>query len=116
MTPREVLDEARGNVPNMGIATVYRTVKALVEEGWLSPVEMLGQPQRYERAGKAITTISAAASAAAPSKWTGAPAGSIALCPTGLRWRPMRFSSMGCARSATFLSSAAPLCPRLALR
>ena len=52
LTPREVLDKAHGHVPNMGIATVYRTVKALMEEGWLSAVEMPGQPQRYERAGK----------------------------------------------------------------
>lgn len=52
LTPREVLDGARGSVPNMGLATVYRTVKALTEEGWLVPVEMPGQPQRYERAGK----------------------------------------------------------------
>ncbi len=52
LTPREVLNEARRHVPNIGIATVYRTVKALIEEGWLSPVELPGQPQRYERAGK----------------------------------------------------------------
>ena len=52
LTPREVLDEARGQVPNIGIATVYRTVKALMEEGWLSAVELPGQPQRYEQAGK----------------------------------------------------------------
>ena len=32
--------------------TVYRTLKALLEEGWLSAVEMPGQPQRYEQAGK----------------------------------------------------------------
>lgn len=52
LTPREVLEDARVRVPNMGMATVYRTVKALTEEGWLAPVEMPGQPQRYERAGK----------------------------------------------------------------
>lgn len=52
LTPREVLDGARSEVPGMGIATVYRTVKALTEEGWLVPVEMPGEPQRYERAGK----------------------------------------------------------------
>ncbi len=52
LTPREVQDEARTLVPNLGIATVYRTLKALLEEGWLSAVEMPGQPQRYEQAGK----------------------------------------------------------------
>ncbi len=52
MTPREVLAEARSRVPNMGIATVYRAVNALIDEGWLVAVELPGQPQRYERGGK----------------------------------------------------------------
>jgi Fur family ferric uptake transcriptional regulator len=39
-------------VPNLGIATVYRTVKGLTEEGELVPVEMPGEPQRYEESGK----------------------------------------------------------------
>jgi Fur family transcriptional regulator, ferric uptake regulator len=50
--PREVLDAAQDRVPSLGIATVYRTVKALVEESWLVPVELPGEPPRYERAGK----------------------------------------------------------------
>ncbi len=50
--PREVLDAAQAMVPSLGIATVYRTVKALVEEGWLVPVELPGEPPRHERAGK----------------------------------------------------------------
>lgn len=36
----------------LGIATVYRNIKALVEEGWLVVVELPGQPPRYELAGK----------------------------------------------------------------
>ena len=52
LTPREVLLEARSQVPNMGIATVYRRLKALMDEGWLVAVELPGQPQRYERSGK----------------------------------------------------------------
>lgn len=52
LTPREVLRGAQDDVPALGIATVYRTVKALTEEGWLAAVEMPGEPQRYERAGK----------------------------------------------------------------
>lgn len=36
----------------MGIATVYRNVKVLLEDGWLQPVELPGAPSRYEVAGK----------------------------------------------------------------
>ncbi|MCC6145145.1 MAG: transcriptional repressor [Candidatus Hydrogenedentes bacterium] len=52
LSPQEVLDSARVEVPNLGIATVYRTVKGLTEEGKLVPVEMPGEPQRYEESGK----------------------------------------------------------------
>ncbi len=42
----------QGRVPGIGIATVYRNVKALLEEGWLHEVELPGEPSRYEVAGK----------------------------------------------------------------
>ncbi len=50
--PHEVLNAAQASIPGLGIATVYRTLKALTEEGWLAPVELPGEPQRYEVAGK----------------------------------------------------------------
>ncbi len=50
--PREILDAARRTVPSMGIATVYRNLKALLQSGWLHVVEAPGEAQRYERAGK----------------------------------------------------------------
>lgn len=50
--PAEILAEAKGRVPGIGIATVYRNVKALLEEGWLREVELPGEPSRYEVAGK----------------------------------------------------------------
>ena len=53
LSPREVLDQAREAVPRIGIATVYRNLKDLVEEGWLVTVDLPGEPPRYERAGKA---------------------------------------------------------------
>jgi Fur family ferric uptake transcriptional regulator len=52
LSPREVLDAARSDVPSLGIATVYRTLKALVEEGWLVPVDLPGDTPRYELSGK----------------------------------------------------------------
>ena len=50
LTPLEVLEAAGPGAPGLGIATVYRNLKALVDEGWLKPVELPGQSPRYERA------------------------------------------------------------------
>ena len=36
--------------PRISLATVYRTVKGLVEEGWLAPIDIPGQPTCYEAA------------------------------------------------------------------
>lgn len=52
LAPGEVLVEARRYVASMGMATVYRNLKLLTEDGWLSSVELPGEPDRYERAGK----------------------------------------------------------------
>ena len=49
--PFEVLAAGRTQVSGLGIATVYRTINALVDEGWLVPVELPGEAPRYERAG-----------------------------------------------------------------
>jgi len=52
ISPEHVLASARLSVQGLGIATVYRNIKTLVEEGWLVPVELPGSPTRYELAGK----------------------------------------------------------------
>ncbi len=49
--PFEVLEAGRTRVTGLGIATVYRAINALVESGWLVPVELPGEAPRYERAG-----------------------------------------------------------------
>lgn len=48
----EVLAIAQTQVDGLGIATVYRNIKALVDESWLMAVELPGEPPRYEVAGK----------------------------------------------------------------
>ena len=48
----EVLSVARSEVGGLGIATVYRNIRALVDEGWLAVVELPGVPPRYEINGK----------------------------------------------------------------
>jgi Fur family ferric uptake transcriptional regulator len=52
LSPQEVLEVAGPQSPGLGVATVYRTVKGLVEQGWLATVALPGEPPRYEVAGK----------------------------------------------------------------
>lgn len=44
----EVLTQAQQSVPSLGIATVYRTLKALVTEENLQVVELPGENPRFE--------------------------------------------------------------------
>jgi len=48
LSPAELLAAARRDVPGIGLATVYRTVKALVDEGTAVAVELPGESARYE--------------------------------------------------------------------
>lgn len=52
LSPQEILHAAGDLAPGLGLATVYRAVKAGVEQGWLQPVDLPGGPTRYEPAGK----------------------------------------------------------------
>lgn len=52
LSPGEVLAEARREVSRLGIATVYRSIRSLQDEGWLAAVELPGEPARYELSGK----------------------------------------------------------------
>jgi Fur family ferric uptake transcriptional regulator len=49
LSPHEVHGLAKEKVPNLGIATVYRALNNLVEEGTLRTVELPGQTSRYEK-------------------------------------------------------------------
>ncbi len=52
LSTQEVLDQAQQFKPGMGIATVYRTLKILIDEGWLKTVLLPGVPPRYEIADR----------------------------------------------------------------
>ena len=52
LTPDEILEYGQQIVPSLGLATVYRTVKILVAERWLSEVELPGGGLRYELADR----------------------------------------------------------------
>jgi Fur family transcriptional regulator, ferric uptake regulator len=49
----ELLERASNQVDGLGVATVYRTVNALLEERWIEAVEIAGEAARYERSDKA---------------------------------------------------------------
>jgi Fur family ferric uptake transcriptional regulator len=46
LNPNEVLELAAAGHEGIGIATVYRNIKNLVEEGWLTTVELPGESAR----------------------------------------------------------------------
>jgi Fur family ferric uptake transcriptional regulator len=52
LSPEEAQLEASKFVKGISVATIYRNIHALVEDAWLSTVEIPGQPSRYEIAGK----------------------------------------------------------------
>ena len=53
MSPSEVLVAAQKTVPRLSIATVYRVLRGLVEEGAVVPVPVPGEADRYETRGRA---------------------------------------------------------------
>jgi len=50
LSPAEVLDEARRHVAALGLATVYRNLKALLDAGEIQVVALPGEAARYEPA------------------------------------------------------------------
>ena len=48
----EALRLAQAKVDGLSIATIYRNIHALVQEGWLNRVDVPGDTARYEVAGK----------------------------------------------------------------
>lgn len=51
LLPTEVLEQAQQQLPSLSLATVYRTLKKLQDEGELHPVVLPGEAMRYELAG-----------------------------------------------------------------
>lgn len=52
ITIQEIHHLALKTVPSLGIATVYRMLKSLQEEGSIKALELPGQPLHYEEAHK----------------------------------------------------------------
>ena len=53
LSPDEVLSYAKRSVDDLSIATVYRNLKNMVDEGWLVAVQLPAESARYELSGKA---------------------------------------------------------------
>jgi Fur family ferric uptake transcriptional regulator len=52
LAPPEILSQARKIVPTIGLATVYRILKRLLDDGTVTVVQLPGEPPLYELAGK----------------------------------------------------------------
>jgi Fur family transcriptional regulator, ferric uptake regulator len=48
----ELLEAASKRIEGLGVATVYRAVGALLDDGRIEAVEIPGEPTRYERSDK----------------------------------------------------------------
>lgn len=53
LSPQEVLESARVFAEGLGIATVYRNLKSLLQEGAIEVVNLPGETSRYESSGHA---------------------------------------------------------------
>jgi Fur family ferric uptake transcriptional regulator len=51
LSPPEIFQEARHMAPGLGMATVYRTIKRLIDDNAIAQVGLPGEAPRYERAG-----------------------------------------------------------------
>jgi Fur family ferric uptake transcriptional regulator len=49
LLPQEVLTLAQDAAPGVSLATVYRNLKSLVQEGEVQPVNLPGESTRFER-------------------------------------------------------------------
>lgn len=52
LSVQDVLEAGQKILPALGIATVYRAIKGLVDDKWLIPVQIPGENPYFEPAGK----------------------------------------------------------------
>lgn len=52
LSPREILDAAQKSVEKLGMATVYRTLRSMVDDKAVVVVDVPGDAARFEIAGK----------------------------------------------------------------
>jgi len=52
LSPKEILEHAKSKISRLGLATVYRTLKLLLDTGVVVTVEVPGEAPRFELTGK----------------------------------------------------------------
>lgn len=52
-TAQDVFDAIRGQMPRISLATVYRNLNELAEEGKIMRIASAGSPDRFDRCGEA---------------------------------------------------------------
>ncbi len=85
VSPREILASAARASRGLGLATVYRTLRAMTEAGEIVPVGVGGEPPRYELAGKAHHHHFHCRACARVYEVDGCPRDLAALTPPGFR-------------------------------
>jgi Fur family ferric uptake transcriptional regulator len=53
LSTEQVHTAARVDIEGLGLATVYRSIRTLIDDGWLTVIDVPGQGTLYEIAGKA---------------------------------------------------------------
>lgn len=48
LSPQDLLEQAKADVPRLNLSTVYRQIKGLQDAGQIVRVELPGQPPRFE--------------------------------------------------------------------
>ena len=51
LMPADICEEARKEIPSLGISTVYRTIRQFLSEGRIRAVEIPGAAPHYESSG-----------------------------------------------------------------
>jgi Fur family ferric uptake transcriptional regulator len=57
LSPKELLKEASRQIPQLGIATVYRNIKSMIEKKELVAIEIPGEAPRYALPGNETHSI-----------------------------------------------------------
>ena len=86
LAPREILDAASRRVRGLGMATVYRAVKAALADRTLTQVDIPGEPPRYELAGKDHHHHFSCVTCGRVYEIHGCPGGLSALAPPGFEF------------------------------
>lgn len=85
----------RRALPGLSVATVYRNIRTWIDEGWLVPVPVPGESDRYEVAGKVRHHHFRCEACGRVFEVFGSPPGVDSLTPDGFSLRDLRIYLYG---------------------